>query len=111
MRFAGGRRARLPVVRAAARQVLGVEHRPAEGAVDEQIGVAADDEFLSGRELADAQFDVAGQVLLDPRLNSRTVGGASTLLTSIRLSRLAPLNWLPKMLWMLAWNFAPTSPR
>ena len=44
------------------------------------------------------------------RLNSRTVGGASTLLTSIRLSRLAPLNWLPKMLWMLAWNFAPDQP-
>jgi hypothetical protein len=36
------------------------------------------------------------------RLNSRIVGGASTPLTSIRLSRLAALNCVPKMPCTLA---------
>jgi hypothetical protein len=56
------------IVRAAARQVLRVEHRPAEGAVDKQIGIAADDEILRRRELADAQVHLAGQILFDPEI-------------------------------------------
>ena len=56
------------IVWAAARQILDVKHRPAERAVDEQIGVLADDEFLSGRELTDAQVYSAGQALLDPQI-------------------------------------------
>ncbi len=56
------------IVRTAARQVLGIQHRPAESAVDEQVGVFADNELLGGRELTETQADLVGQALLEPEI-------------------------------------------
>ena len=56
------------IIRPAARQIGGGEQRPAEGEIDEQIGIVADHELLRGGELADPQVELIGKLLLDPQI-------------------------------------------
>jgi hypothetical protein len=61
-------RRRFRIIRPAARQIGGGKQRPAEGGIDEQIGIVADHEFLRGGELADPKVELIGELLLDPEI-------------------------------------------